>query len=176
MYHIKEGKRTKQSAELIVNGLISCMREKNFNDITITDIQKASGVGRATFYRLFDNLGDVLAYHCDQCFERMLHTEAIHDYNTAFFDFWMEESDFLTVLIAARRDDILYSCSLKYQESAKIKLLGKPEEVTSYHMAIIHGILIGTLCNWVSTGKHETSDELSNIIRSCYRDLAINFL
>lgn len=62
MYHIKPDKRSQQSARLICEGLISCLKKKSFDKITITDIQKESNVGRATFYRLFDNISDVLSY------------------------------------------------------------------------------------------------------------------
>ena len=72
MYHIKKDKRSQTSARLISEGLTKCLQKKDFSKITITDIQKESYVGRATFYRLFDKLPDVLAYQCDQVFEDVL--------------------------------------------------------------------------------------------------------
>lgn len=38
MYHIKEDKRSKTSAKLIVSGLYNCLKHKKFDDITISDI------------------------------------------------------------------------------------------------------------------------------------------
>ena len=54
MYHISKDKRALQSSELIYNGLLECIRKKPFDQITVSDLQKASGVARSTFYRAFD--------------------------------------------------------------------------------------------------------------------------
>ena len=64
MYHIKNDVRSQKSAKFISEGLQKCLAYKTFSEITITDVLRASYVGRATFYRLFDNLSDVLAYLC----------------------------------------------------------------------------------------------------------------
>lgn len=65
MYHIKEDKRAKASVELICGGLKRCLKEKSFESVTISDIQRVSGVSRSTFYRNFDRMEDVLALMCD---------------------------------------------------------------------------------------------------------------
>lgn len=72
MYHIRNDKRAIQSSELIYNGLLECIRKKPFDQITISDLQKASGVARSTFYRAFDNISDVLFWKCDTCFNEVL--------------------------------------------------------------------------------------------------------
>ena len=61
MYHIKKDKRCQQSAQMIIEGLNQCLAEKEFAKITVSDIQRKTGVSRATFYRLFDDTSDVLA-------------------------------------------------------------------------------------------------------------------
>ena len=66
MIHVKEDKRAKRSAELLLDGLVICMNQKDFTEISVSDLQKASGVSRATFYRLFDNVQDVLAFKCEE--------------------------------------------------------------------------------------------------------------
>lgn len=68
MYHIKEDKRAKASVELICDGLKRCLKEKSFESVTISDIQRVSGVSRSTFYRNFDRIEDVLALMCDRVF------------------------------------------------------------------------------------------------------------
>ena len=60
MYHISKDKRALQSSELIYNGLLECIKKKPFDQISVSDLQKASGVARSTFYRAFDNISDVL--------------------------------------------------------------------------------------------------------------------
>lgn len=72
MYHISNDKRAKKSAELIYQGLLACLEHKSFDQITVTDLQKASGVARTTFYRAFDNISDVLYWKCNLCFQEVL--------------------------------------------------------------------------------------------------------
>ncbi|CEN21131.1 AcrR family transcriptional regulator [[Clostridium] sordellii] len=71
MYCIKNDMRSIKSAELIYLGLKKCLKEKPFEKITITDIQNASTVGRATFYRNFDSIEDVLYWKCSQKFSEV---------------------------------------------------------------------------------------------------------
>ena len=48
MYHIKQDKRAKASVELICVGLAECLREKPYDKISISDVQRASTVSRST--------------------------------------------------------------------------------------------------------------------------------
>lgn len=68
MYHISKDKRTIESARLIYEGLLECLKTKAFDQITVSDLQKESGVARSTFYRAFDNISDVLYWKCDTRF------------------------------------------------------------------------------------------------------------
>ena len=72
MHHIKNDKRTLQSADLLYQGLLACLKEKPLAEVTVTDLQRASGVARSTFYRSFDDVSDVLAWQCDLGFHEAL--------------------------------------------------------------------------------------------------------
>lgn len=49
--------------QYIEEAVLQLMNEKDFHEISITEIAKKAGVGRATFYRNFDSKEDVLLYH-----------------------------------------------------------------------------------------------------------------
>ena len=68
MYHIKKDKRTKKSAELIFNSFSLLLSEKKYEDIKVTEVIEKAQVSRATFYRNYDSLEDILRYECDQKF------------------------------------------------------------------------------------------------------------
>jgi len=72
MYRIGNDKRKTQSAKLICNCLEELLRTHNYNDISITHIVNASGVGRATFYRLFDGKSDVVLYQMESVFTELI--------------------------------------------------------------------------------------------------------
>ena len=55
-----EYRSSKRSKALIRNALIALMREKPFEDITVTDIVNRADINRGTFYAHFKSPGDVL--------------------------------------------------------------------------------------------------------------------
>ena len=72
MFHIPNDKRAQKSADLIAQGLDKALQTKPYKDIKINDIYLNSYVSRATFYRLFDSIYDVLLYKCDIIVQEML--------------------------------------------------------------------------------------------------------
>lgn len=48
------------------------MRTQDYNDISVTQIINVSGVGRATFYRLFDDKSDVVLYQMESVFNELI--------------------------------------------------------------------------------------------------------
>ena len=96
-----------------------CIKKKPFDQITISDLQKVSGVARSTFYRAFDNISDVLYWKCDTCFREVLCSFEPSKFGGElelaqhFFSYWMEHSDILVLLIEINRQDIIYACHMK---------------------------------------------------------------
>jgi AcrR family transcriptional regulator len=173
-YHISKDKRSAQSAELIYRGLLDCLRKKTFEKITVSDLQKISGVARTTFYRSFDNLSDVLYWKCDVCFY-----EALGQYKPRifkgemelarhYFRYWMEHSDILELLIEVNRADIIYACHIKNADILQKRFGAVPgltAEHSSYFMAIRTGFTISILAAWLKGGRKETPEEIIGILR-----------
>lgn len=169
MYHIRDDKRSIKSANLIYKGLLQCLEKKSFNQITITDVQKASGVARTTIYRCFDNLSDILYWRCDLCFMEALHSvQPIKSPNEweliqGYFTYWTEHSDILKLLIDINRQDIIYACHMKNAKTLEMSygtLPGLNEVYARYFMAIRTGVTISILKAWLDGGQKETAEEL----------------
>lgn len=69
MYHVKEDRRQKKSAELITKSLFEILKEKPLDEITISEVAERIAIGRATFYRSFDTVYDVVLYAVDTSIE-----------------------------------------------------------------------------------------------------------
>lgn len=184
MYHIRNDKRAIQSSELIYNGLLECIRKKPFDQITISDLQKASGVARSTFYRAFDNISDVLFWKCDTCFNEVLcnfdPSESGGELELAqhFFSYWMGHSDILVLLIEINRQDIIYACHMKNAKKLEQSfgpLPGLDEINARYFISIRTGITIGVLKAWLDGGRKETTEQLLEIIEKQFRFFSIRF-
>ena len=72
MYHVGTNKRSHDSAELIYYGVAICSQDKPLESVTISDVQRVTGIARTTFYRSFDNVLDVLEWKCDQYYQSFL--------------------------------------------------------------------------------------------------------
>jgi len=180
MYHIKPDKRSQTSARLITDGLYQCLSHKNFSEITISDIQRASGVGRATFYRLFDNLADVLEYECNNAFCQML---AQYRTNPAapkdaspfealfihFMDYWTARTDLLNALMDSQRIDIMSAVFRTHTDEIKAILVPEtslsPTEL-DYFVSAATGAIFGVFLACTKRGKKETGRELVLLLQS----------
>lgn len=57
---MRSDKRNQQTEKALVDSLIDLMKEKNFNDISVTDITRSVGINRGTFYIHFNDKDDLL--------------------------------------------------------------------------------------------------------------------
>lgn len=169
MYHIKNDKRSQKSAKLISDALTQCLNNKPFSEITITDIQRTSHVGRATFYRLFDNLTDVLAYQCDQIFDDVLEKYSTNPQLSSkeiillFIDIWLQHEKLLDVIVYSNRLDILIESHKRAEDKIKNIFLPHTEiddKQFNYLIFILTYLMSGALDGWVKGGRKESPYEL----------------
>lgn len=175
MYHIKADKRSQTSARLICEGLVECMKKKEFTQITITDIQRASGVGRSTFYRLFDNLSDVLQYICDKHIDSSItdvglsKDMTLDEFMIKSIDALMKNEAVITALVTSDRSDLLFK-SIKAR-IAQIQILisekfniDPTEQMSdiqiSYFLGMIISAFAGILGVWIRNGRQESAEEV----------------
>jgi AcrR family transcriptional regulator len=177
MYHIKDDKRARASSQLIYKALSDLMTRKEFDDIKITEVVQEAQVGRATFYRNFDQLEDVLYYKCNERFSTLYdylieyykHEQPI-EYSffiTPFMKFWYTDSKIIEELMAAKRLKFIFD------EFGRLLLKGfenitltNPlfEDNIDYYIALRSGIAINVLLCWLRNNKKQTPEEISEII------------
>ena len=52
--------------DCIATALIKLMKQKKYEDITITDIANTAGVSRVTYYRNYNSKEDIITHHMDE--------------------------------------------------------------------------------------------------------------
>lgn len=168
MYHIKNDKRSERSAELLGEALINCLEKKSFDELTVVDVQKEAGVGRTTFYRIFDNLTDVLAYLSDTIFstfffENQCYASATsRDRSIEFISCWMKNNRVLDAIVKSHRLDILQESHMKNLPDL-FYFAGEEREFCIYQLT---AIMTSSLQYWVQHGKKESAEELFDIIKA----------
>lgn len=180
MYHISNDKRAVNSAKKIGNGLLTCMQSKNFTEITVTDVQKASSIGRATFYRLFDNTADVLSYLCDGIFEqadekyKRAKTTVADETVLEFIRIWMQNKSLLKAVVDCNRTDLIFRAHVKYLAPRNEEFFGKnksDEKQTVYLMATLTACTSAFLTAWLTTGSDESAEQLQLRLKECFKTL-----
>ena len=144
------------------------MKAKDFSQITITDIERSSTVARSTFYRLFDNLVDVLSYQCDKVFDETLKKYSISiqtpdSFLLLFIDQWAKNDALLETVFSINRLDILYTAQQKREDTVK-KLFFKDfdlkKDSIEFLIVSITSALVGILSVWMKHQKKESANDL----------------
>lgn len=176
MFHIKDDKRSRTSAWMIIDALEQCLQIHPFEEISITEVCETATVSRATFYRLFDTLVDVVAYRYE-CFVAEFNKDNSQTFDQLMeqlFSIWMAHTDILEMILRINRSDILFDCHRRQMSHVQKKLQkwNTGVEITEYHMSVLTGILIGVITAWTREGKQESAEQVVKRVRGLLRDIS----
>lgn len=180
MYHIKNDKRSIQSSNWLYNALVELMKENEYSKITITRLVDKAKLGRATFYRNFDSIDDILRLNCDKAFSD-LYIFFIEDYRALkltdknarfiffkpFFRYWYKNSLILEQLIKANRIDIISDSFVKMLGLFSLHVDMTNElfsKYKDYFVVSITGLAINILVQWIKDNKNIKPDNLYDIV------------
>ena len=175
MYHIKPDKRSLASAAQIARGLQECLKTTPLKAVTVSDIHRATGISRATFYRLFDTPEDVLIYQLDQM------TGGIEEnYRTSgnltsaqlmeqTITLGLQNYEFLKALVENGRHDLLFQYTEKnFRNLDKIKSIF-PEDMDrrerEYIIAHLSMNLVASQITWAKHGQQESAGDLLRYLK-----------
>lgn len=177
MYHIKNDQRAIRSSQMIYDALASLMREKAFDTITVIDVVETAQVGRATFYRNFDAIEDILRMRCDQTFNELESymkdylqrhtTETGTRLLKPLLRYFYLNSEIIELLLIAQRIDIIQDSFRVSMEPFRMHiaaLADVAEEYAEYAISIRIGIMTSILVHWIESGKRQAPDDLADTL------------
>lgn len=174
MYRNSGDKRVIHSAEKLYAALVVLLKEKKFSKISIKAVCEQAGVGRATFYRNFDYVEDILRFKLAQSFDQLegfqsttevLKTDKRAEL-AAFFDFWTTKDELLDIIIEA---DLwsLYDDAYNTASNSRLEMLSRELSLTeteaTYLGQSIRASISSNLQLWLSRGKQEGPEELAKL-------------
>lgn len=175
MYHIKTDKRSQTSASEIVRGLQECLKTTPLKAITVSDIHRATGISRATFYRLFDTPEDVLVYQLDEMTEDAAKAyEARKDLPTAqlleeTIALGLRNHEFLRALVENGRYDLLFQYTEKsfrrLDDQRKIFPVDMEKAERDYVIAHLSMAMVASQITWARNGQQETAKDLIRYLK-----------
>lgn len=178
MYHIKKDARSEKSAEMFYRGLLKCLEKTPLDEVSVTDVQKASGAGRSTFYRNFDAVIDILKWKCDTQFSEAirsyvntLSSERHKDLLLYMLSYWMQHSDAIEALLDAGRVDVVYrsfidSSGVVKEHLLEIGISPSNDAQERYFSAVSAGFFISIMDTWIAGGKKESPKQVASIVES----------
>lgn len=175
MYHNNHDQRAVTSREMIYTGLVKLIHEKDFDEITVTDLADAAGVGRATFYRHFETIEDVLWMRCDQVIEGMIDYLQTYRQNhpgeetvkipSLVLRYYFPHVELIEVLMKVGRISIFEEAHVIRFQSFKsmfAEYYAIDFNYLDYLMVLRISNLTKLLTQWIETGKKESADELAD--------------
>jgi len=180
MYHIKKDKRSIQSGNLMYEALGTLMRAKKFEDISIKELMDTAQVGRATFYRNFDIIEDILRWKCDEAFQ-WLYEYLVEFYKAhlsrnkqikfsfmkPFLRYWYIHSEIIELLYQANHLDIVTSAFQDMFKKFNLHIPSSAAVITDhfdYFAALRSGVAINILIQWIKNDKDIAPDDLADLI------------
>ncbi len=175
MYTISNDPRCIKTCTLIYEALLDLLEENDMvvESITISDIAKRSTVGRATFYRHFDSILDVLQWASDASVEQSTDTMLLSYKNLqvlclSFYSYWTQHDKLLDVLVRINQPNIFLVSLERFFTNHQEIIFGKYADTQldtqeSYLIGIWASINWTILKKWVSRGKKEHDWELCDL-------------
>lgn len=169
MYHVSNDKRSQKSAQLIWEGMEKALQEKTLRKLRVTDIYERSFVSRATFYRLFDSVEDVLSYECDLIYFQLSEAvqSAAFDSKQALFLYliekWLEQEVLIKTLVENNLVSVIYETHMKNRALTKnvfLKDITLSDEESDYLSAILATLIPASVNVWYLHGKKDTPYEI----------------
>lgn len=132
------------------------------------------------FYRLFDNITDVLSYLCDNSFESAGRKyEKMSDFNSKetslmFIKEWMNNKTLLKAIVDCNRMDFLFNAHLKYLGNNVdffFPNLSMSKEQFNYLLMTTTFCTASCLVAWIRNGAYETAEQLQSRLGNCLKTI-----
>lgn len=151
----------------ITDALLTLLRDKPINDITISELCDLGGIGRASFYRNFESKEDILRGYINQ----ILH-EWVDGYNNNSSILLSEQMKAIFTHFEKHREfyGLLNKRGLIYLlKDVIIGIFGpKPEhsKTEAYAMAFVAYSLYGWIEVWFQRGMQESAEEMASLFKA----------
>lgn len=186
MYHIKEDRRSRQSAAYFAEALVELAKTRPFAGISVLALAERAGLSRATFYRCFDAVDDVLRYLADAAFAELGAELAVYYrgeggrragmrsvFLRPLLRYWADHRELLSTLLSAQRSDFLQEGMRALLEEVLARrrdpgpALGLRRD---YFIALRSGQAVALLLHWQRQGMDLGAEELADLILAQERE------
>lgn len=161
--------------ESIFTALMILMEQKNFKEISITELTKKAGVSRMAFYRNYNQMEDVITLYLMEYLEdyskQLLNNKKFDNYESArlYFACFRKQEKLIANLIHSNLTNLIFESSVEFFHTfSKNIVCEKPcsSEKQKYHAEFIVGGLYKVLIEWAKSGMVESDKDMAGFINA----------
>ena len=156
----------------IAEALISLMEQKTFSSINVSELCRAAGVSRPTFYSLFGSMEDVVRYVLQASYCYTPEAEPAEDYGLdclcrGYSRYIATNRDFLSLLMRNGLLHILYQSIEESLSGCSRFLPEAAPEMRNYASHFTAGGLVGFIQNCTDTETY-SEESMSAVLRHLF--------
>jgi AcrR family transcriptional regulator len=171
MFNRSKNPRVWRSLDKTATALFALLREKDYGDITISEVCTKAGLTRKTFYRDFDSLDDVVDFAVYSRISEYIanpHPNSFQEYVFRFFSFCAERKEVLALFEKQHIYHLFVRSVATYlTESTYLKALAISAGFNSENRDYFWKSLVWEECAfvevWIQRGFRETPEELVHL-------------
>ena len=156
--------------ECIQTALIRLMKQKELNDITITELTKAAGVSRTTYYRNYydkeDVLQDLFTGLMWEIAAQILAAKTVYDTALAVFNGIRKNADVYRILMKANYAQAML------KEITRIASSDLPEDppLEQMRIAFLTGALFNMVRVWMDDDMQQSPEQMAGLYMEILRE------
>lgn len=179
MKNINNALQNHIAKESIFTSLMILMEQKNFKEITITELTKKAGVSRMAFYRNYNQMEDVitsfLIEYLEDYSKKLLNNEKFDYYESIrlYFTCFREQEKLIANLIHSNLTNLIFESSIEFFHTfSKNIVCEKPCSVEKrrYYAEFMVGGLYRVLIEWTKNGMTESDKDMAGFINVLMKD------
>lgn len=164
--------------------LLDILKNKSFDQISVSELSEAARYDRRTFYRYFQSKSDILYLYCASLLAEMaedMKKEPLTPQSgfLSYYEFWNKHRDFLLLLekqhllyyLGEKQDQLLYEHVGIVVHEDLPKQLSQVSEFSLYAYYFTLGGLWQTLVLWIRTGMKQTPQQLTDYILMSFTEM-----
>ena len=162
-YNDESNRVTRESVE---TALFLLMEEKDFSNISVTDIVNRAGVSRSAYYRNYNSKEEILSSVFDQCVDAIM--ESLRpslmecreqDVYLRLFETAAEQQPFFSMISKANLEWMF----LTEVNHRLIKRIPENLIAEQYHLCSWIGATVNILMTWLRHGMQESPEQMAEI-------------
>lgn len=168
------GKKTDSTLikDCITTAFLMLLEQKEFENITITEITDKAGVSRMSYYRTYASKEDILIQYFNGLFENILaeikqmEHATTRDFNCKFFGMIKDNSLLIRSLLNTNLHKLILQRFREYilYIAQHVLHLDITDPFIDYKIHYTTGAICLTVIRWVENGLRESPEEMADIL------------